>query len=281
MNPVMVDLGIIKIYYYSVMILIGMLTGAFLIYKTLLKKGFSEEFITDLIFYTIIFGILGARIYYVLFNLPYYSKNILEIFEIWNGGLAIHGGIIGGVLWIVYYCKKKNVNILKITDVLCISLILAQAIGRWGNFFNKEAHGAITSLEHLQSLHIPKFIINGMYINGNYYLPTFYFEFLLDIGLFIILILVRKYVKNPKNGLLTGLYFSIYSIGRFFIEGLRTDSLMLGNLRIARVDWNAIDAKVESRIIVVTRPGQKVHVTAISYIITLINSLIFNRLHKN
>ena len=98
MNPVMVDLGIIKIYYYSVMILIGMLTGAFLIYKTLLKKGFSEEFITDLIFYTIIFGILGARIYYVLFNLPYYSKNILEIFEIWNGGLAIHGGIIGGVL---------------------------------------------------------------------------------------------------------------------------------------------------------------------------------------
>ena len=117
MNPVMVDLGIIKIYYYSVMILIGMLTGAFLIYKTLLKKGFSEEFITDLIFYTIIFGILGARIYYVLFNLPYYSKNILEIFEIWNGGLAIHGGIIGGVLWIVYYCKKKNVNILKITDI--------------------------------------------------------------------------------------------------------------------------------------------------------------------
>ena len=163
MNPVMVDLGVIKIYYYSVMILIGMLTGAFLIYKTLLKKGFSEEFITDLIFYTIIFGILGARIYYVLFNLPYYSKNILEIFEIWNGGLAIHGGIIGGVLWIVYYCKKKNVNILKITDVLCISLILAQAIGRWGNFFNKVAHGAITSLEHLQSLHIPKFIINGMY----------------------------------------------------------------------------------------------------------------------
>lgn len=85
---------------------------------------------------------------------------------------------------------------------------------KMGNFFNKEAHGAITSLEHLQSLHIPKFIINGMYINGNYYLPTFYFEFLLDIGLFIILILVRKYVKNPKNGLLTGLYFSIYSIGR-------------------------------------------------------------------
>lgn len=235
MNPVMVDLGIIKIYYYSVMILIGMVIGIFLIYKALTKKGFSEDFITDLMFYTIIFGILGARIYYVLFNLPYYSKNILEIFEIWNGGLAIHGGIIGGLLWIVYYCKKKNVNILKITDVLCVSLILAQAIGRWGNFFNGEAHGAVTTLEHLQSLGIPKFIINGMYINGNYYLPTFYFEFLLDIGLFIILILVRKYVKNPKNGLLTGLYFSIYSIGRFFIEGLRTDSLMLGNLRIARV----------------------------------------------
>ena len=188
MNRYIFTIGNFKLEWYSVLIIIGAMIGITMILKEAKRYKFSTDFVFNMLFWAIIFGIIGARVYYVLFNLPYYSKNILEIFEIWNGGLAIHGGIIGGVLWIVYYCKKKNVNILKITDVLCISLILAQAIGRWGNFFNKEAHGAITSLEHFQSLHIPKFIINGMYINGNYYLPTFYFEFLLDIGLFIILI---------------------------------------------------------------------------------------------
>lgn len=235
MNPIMLDLGVIKIYYYSVMILLGMIIGVYLIYKELKKRGFSEDFITDLLFYTIVFGIIGSRIYYVLFNISYYSKHFIEIFEIWNGGLAIHGAIIGGLLWIIYYCKKKDVNILKITDVICVSLILAQAIGRWGNFFNGEAHGTITTLNHLQSLGIPKFIINGMFIEGNYYLPTFYFEFLWDLIVFITLILVRKFYKKQKNGLLTGIYFSMYSLGRFFIEGLRTDSLMLVNLRIAQI----------------------------------------------
>lgn len=235
MNPIAVDLGYIKIYWYSITMLTAILVGSIMVYKTLRKKGYSEDFITNLLFYGIICGIIGARIYYVLFNLSYYLSNPLEIIEIWNGGLAIHGAIIGGLIWFIYYCKKHDVDILKITDVACISLILAQAIGRWGNFFNNEAHGTITTLSNLKDLYIPNFIINGMYIDGNYYIPTFYYEFLWNLLGFIILLLVRKYYKKLKIGQLTGLYFMWYSFARFFIEGMRTDSLMFGPLRIAQV----------------------------------------------
>lgn len=235
MNPIFIDLGFIKIYWYSVTLLIAILLGSFLLYRELKHQKFTDEFIVDLIFYTIIFGLVGARIYYVLFNLSYYLKYPIEILEVWNGGLAIHGGIIGGFIFIYYYCRKNKVNVLKITDVFAISIIIAQAIGRWGNFFNGEAHGGITTLSTLKNYLVPQFIINGMYINGNYYLPTFYFEFIWNIIGFIILILIRKYYKKIKVGNLTGIYFMWYSVGRFFIEGLRTDSLMLGNLKIAQV----------------------------------------------
>ena len=162
----------------------------------------------------------------------YYSKNILEIFEIWNGGLAIHGGIIGGVLWIVYYCKKKNVNILKITDVLCVSLILAQAIGRWGNFMNHEAHGGAVSSDFISRF--PEFIQKGMLINGSYYHPTFLYESVFDVLICLILIYIL-FKKKKQHGIVLGAYLILYSSARFFIEGLRTDSLMFMGLRIAQV----------------------------------------------
>ena len=235
MNSILFDLGFIKIYWYSIMILLGILFAYVIIMSEAKKFGINKEFMSNLIFYIILFSIIGARLYYVLFNLPYYTSHPVEIFKVWEGGLAIHGGIILGLILIIIYTKKYQVSTFRILDIIVVGLLIGQTIGRWGNFFNGEAHGTITTLNHLQSLGIPKFIINGMFIEGNYYLPTFYFEFLWDLIVLITLILVRKFYKKQKNGLLTGIYFSMYSLGRFFIEGLRTDSLMFGNLRVAQI----------------------------------------------
>ncbi len=234
MNPVLINIGPLEIRWYSVLLLIAFGLGLFLIFKESNKFHIDKDYLFNLIFWTIIFGLLGARIYYVLFNIQEYSSNWLEIFKIWHGGLAIHGGIIVGALTIIIMTKKYNVNIFKITDIFVPSLILGQAIGRWGNFFNGEAHGAATTLENLKSLHIPNFIIEGMNINGVYYQPTFLYESLLCLAGFIIIILLRHFLKL-KNGQLTAIYLIIYGLIRFFIESSRTDSLMLGNLKIAQI----------------------------------------------
>lgn len=235
MSRIALDLGFIQIYWYSIMILIGLLVGLTVIYSEIKKQRINTDFFTNLAFYSIIIGIISARLYYVLFNLDYYSNNILEIFEIWNGGLAIHGGIIGGGLFTLFYCHKYKVNIYRILDICVVGLILAQAIGRWGNFFNQEAYGMLTTKDTLLSLHIPEFIINGMYINGGYYQPTFLYESLWNVVGFLILIIVRRVVKYLKTGQLTGIYLIWYSVGRIFIEAMRTDSLMLGNIKVAQL----------------------------------------------
>ena len=235
MNPEMFSIGGISIKWYSVLILTGVLIGYFLAKREGDKFKFPKDFIFDLVFYVMIFGIIGARLYYVIFNFSYYKDNLLEIFKIWNGGLAIHGGIIAGLITLIVYAKKKKVNPVVLTDIAVPSLIIAQAIGRWGNFFNSEAHGGITTLEHLQSLYIPKFIIDGMYIDGFYFEPTFFYESLWCIVGFILLLLIRKFYKKLKVGGLTCFYMIWYSIGRFMIESLRTDSLMLGSFRVAQI----------------------------------------------
>lgn len=234
MNPVLIEIGPISIYWYSITMLIAILTGSFIFIKSAKKQGYEETFLSNLIFYGAILGILGARIYYVLFNLDYYLKDPIQIIEIWNGGLAIHGAIITGLIWFIYYSRKHKKNPLKLLDLAVPSLILAQAIGRWGNFFNSEAHGPEVARETLENLNIPNFIINGMNIEGKHYHPTFYYESVWDILGFIMLILLRKKLKL-KPGQLTGIYFMWYSFIRFFIESLRTDSLMLGKIKIAQL----------------------------------------------
>lgn len=235
MSRVALDLGFIQIYWYSIMILFGLLLGLAVIYKEIKNQNINTDFFTNLAFYAIIIGIISARLYYVLFNWNYYSNNLLEIFEIWNGGLAIHGGIIGGGLFTLFYCHKYKVNIYKILDICVVGLILAQAIGRWGNFFNQEAYGMLTTKEGLMALNIPEFIINGMYIDGGYYHPTFLYESIWNLIGFIILIIVRKVFKYLKTGQLTGVYLVWYSVGRIFIEAMRTDSLMLGSIKVAQL----------------------------------------------
>jgi len=133
MNPV-IDLGFISIHYYSLFIFLAIIIGGQIVISEAKKFGFSEDFIVNLLFVSIIIGILGARIYFVLFNLDYYISRPLEIFEFWKGGLAIHGGIIAALIFIIIYLRKKKVNVLLILDFIVIGLIIGQAIGRWGNF---------------------------------------------------------------------------------------------------------------------------------------------------
>ena len=234
MNKVFLDLGFIQIKWYSVCILIGIIVATYLILKEGQKKGLSKDSIIDILFYGIILGILGARIYYVLFNLDYYSSNITEIIKIWNGGLAIHGGIIAGVLFLIYYCHKNKIDFFHLTDILVVGLIIAQSIGRWGNFFNGEAYGRIVSLNYLKSLHLPSFIINGMYIDNAYHEPTFLYESVLSLIGFIFMIIIRK-KRNIKVGTLSGIYLIWYGIERLIIESFRSDSLMLFNIKVAQL----------------------------------------------
>lgn len=234
MNPVLVQLGPITLYWYTIMILIGFLLGGALAFHEAKKYNISEEFMTNLFFYLIPISIIGARLYYVLFNLDYYLANPINIFKIWEGGLAIHGGLLFGFIFLYIYSKKNKVNWIRLLDILVVSVAIGQAIGRWGNFFNGEAHGAITSLETLKSWHLPQFIIDGMYIGGFYYVPTFLIESIWCFILFIILLIIRK-IKNIKIGQISCLYLILYGFERFFVESMRTDSLMLLNFKVAQI----------------------------------------------
>ena len=234
MNRVAFNIFGFNVYYYSLCILLGVIVAYILITREGKKQGLPKEFISDLIFYTLIIGILGARVYYCVFNLDYYLANPSEILKIYNGGLAIHGGVIAGLIFVYFYTKKKNVSFIKILDIVAPAVIIAQSFGRWGNFFNQEAHGGITTYQNLKNMHIPEFIINGMHIEGKYYYPTFFFESIWCLIGFIILMIARKN-KNLRKGFQIGFYFIWYGIGRFFIEALRTDSLMFCGLKIAQI----------------------------------------------
>ncbi len=234
MNRVAFNIFGFNVYYYSLCILLGVIVAYILITREGKKQGLTKEFTSDLIFYTLIIGILGARVYYCVFNLDYYLANPSEILKIYNGGLAIHGGVIAGLVFVYFYTKKKNISFIKILDIIAPAVIIAQSFGRWGNFFNQEAHGGITTYQNLKNMHIPEFIINGMHIEGKYYYPTFFFESIWCLIGFIILMIARKN-KNLRKGFQIGFYFIWYGIGRFFIEALRTDSLMFFNLKIAQI----------------------------------------------
>ncbi|MBE6157610.1 MAG: prolipoprotein diacylglyceryl transferase [Firmicutes bacterium] len=234
MDRIAIDFGIVKIYWYSICIFLGIITALTLIYRESKREKIDSEFLTNLAFYSVLLGILGARIYYVLFNIDYYIGNPLEILEVWNGGLAIHGGLLTGLIVTLIYCKKNKVNSLKMLDIIVVGVIVAQAIGRWGNFFNGEAFGNVTTLSNLKSQFIPEFIIDGMYIMGEYRQPTFLYESILCLIGFSVMIILRKN-KNLKTGMLTGFYLIWYGLIRVIIESMRSDSLMLGPIKIAQL----------------------------------------------
>lgn len=234
MNPYVFQIGNFGLRWYSLFILIGVIVGYIMISREAKKLNIRQDFIFNAFFWTIITSFIGARVYYVLFNYNLYKGDFFSIFKIWEGGLAIHGGIIAGFITTLVYCKKYDVKVLRILDIYVPALLFAQAIGRWGNFFNGEAHGAPTSLAHLQSLYIPKFVIEGMNISGIYYEPTFYYESIICLIAFIIILIVRRF-KHTKIGIPAAIYLIIYGVARFFIENMRTDALKIGGFKVAQI----------------------------------------------
>ena len=234
LNRVFLQLGPITIYWYAVFIMSGVALGLFLAIREGKKMGINSEFFYDLVTYGLPISIIGARIYYVAFSWDYYSSHPEDIIKIWQGGIAIHGAIIAAFIFGYFFCKKRKVSFWLVADIASVSFIIAQAIGRWGNFMNQEAHGGVVpgatldaQREFLQSLFIPDFIVNNMYINEAYYHPTFLYESLWNMVGFLFIVFVLRNLPKLLVGEIAAFYAVWYSIGRYMVEGMRTDSLML------------------------------------------------------
>lgn len=232
MNPIAFEFGPITVYWYGVMIGSGIGLALLLAHLESKRRHVNPELILDGALYMLPVAFLGARLYYVAFRWSYYSAHPQHILSIWRGGLAIHGGILAAMVFFYIYARKKKLPYLMLLDIVAPGVVLAQSIGRWGNFFNQEAYGAAVSQEFISRF--PSFIQQGMLIEGAYHHPTFLYESAWNLGVFAILMVVAARRTRPW-GIIAGLYIGLYSLGRFFIEGLRTDSLMLGPLRVAQV----------------------------------------------
>ena len=220
-NPVAFTIFNIDIRWYGILITLGMLLALGISYRNAHRHNIEKENLLDLFLAIIPAGVIGARLYYVAFQWDYYSNNISEIFQIRNGGLAIHGGLIFGVIAGYLVCKYKKIKPLEMTDLVFPNVALAQAIGRWGNYFNGEAHGGPTDLPW------------GILVDGVKVHPTFLYESLWCLGLFVLLSYLDR--KPHFLGQITCLYCILYSVERFLVEGLRTDSLMIGPFKQAQV----------------------------------------------
>ncbi len=236
MNPIAIDLGIVTITWYAIFIVSGMLIGIAIAVREGKLHNIDKELIYDYAFYAVLFGFLGARTWYVLFELPVYLADPSEIIKIWHGGLAIHGGLIGAGIYTIYFCRKNNIYLFKISDIAIPGLLFSQSLGRFGNFMNSEAHGTETTYEFLKNtLRLPDFIVNGMYINEVYYHPTFLYESIWNfIGMIIILVLLRPKWRY-QYGKITAFYLIWYGFIRTLIEQMRTDALMFGAIRVAQL----------------------------------------------
>lgn len=234
-DPVAFRIGPIEVAWYGLIIVVGMFLAVWLSMREANKRGIGEDFIVDLAFWIIPAGILGARIYYVLFELPTYLADPIRMFYFWEGGLAIYGGLILGFITMYWYSEKKNVPVWLLVDILAPHVMIAQAIGRWGNFVNQEAHGAEVSRQFLEGLQLPEFIIEQMNIEGSYYHPTFLYESIWNVVGFIIIMVLRAKNKFLIRGEAFLGYLAWYGLGRFFIEGMRTDSLYIGDFRVSQL----------------------------------------------
>ncbi|WNZ95507.1 prolipoprotein diacylglyceryl transferase [Streptococcus iniae] len=200
-------------------------------YQRSSPKKITSDDVIDFVLIAFPLAILGARIYYVLFEWSYYSQHLTEIFAIWNGGIAIYGGLLTGVLVLLIYSYYKVINPIAFLDIIAPAVMIAQAIGRWGNFVNQEAYGkAVKSLNYL-----PEFIQKQMFIEGHYRQPTFLYESLWNLVGFVIIMVLRRKRKLLKEGEVLAFYLIWYGLGRMIIEGMRTDSLMLMGLRVSQI----------------------------------------------
>ena len=242
LNPVFLRLGSFTIYWYAVLIFIGIGVGLYLGIREGKKMGIDAEFFWDGVSYAVPISIVGGRLYFVLFsNFRYYMSNPSQLIRVWEGGLAIHGVLISVGLFVWFYSRRKKISLWLLFDLVGVSFFMAQVVGRFGNFMNQEAHGGIVpgatldaQREFLTSLLIPEFIVDNMFINGAYHHPTFLYEALWNVLGFLIAVFVLRKCQKVLVGEIGAFYAIWYSVGRFFLEGMRTDSLMLTqNLRMA------------------------------------------------
>jgi phosphatidylglycerol:prolipoprotein diacylglycerol transferase len=227
MNSIALSIGPVSIRWYGIIMCLAIIAGLVLAIREGKRYQIPSDFFTDLLLIGAPSAIVGARIYYVAFKWDYYQNHLLEVFMVWQGGIAIYGALIGAIIGGYFFIRSKGYSFWRIADIVAPSLIIGQIIGRWGNFTNQEAHGGPVEESFLRNtLHLPGFIVDQMNVQGMgiYYHPTFLYESLWNIVGILLLFWLRR---RPflKAGELFASYFIWYSIGRFFIEGLRADSL--------------------------------------------------------
>jgi len=234
-NRVAFELFGLPIYWYAIIIVSGVIIAMWLSTREAVRVGLKPDDVTDFMLIGLPVSIIGARLYYILFDLQYYIDDPSQIFNIRSGGIAIYGALIAGGIWLYFFCQRNFISPWTFLDIAAPSVLLAQGIGRWGNFMNHEAFGAEVSRSFLESLYIPKFIIDNMYIDEAYRQPTFLYESVWNVIGFIVLIFLRKKTGLLKEGQVFLSYLIWYGFGRFFIEGMRTDSLYLfGDIRVSQ-----------------------------------------------
>ncbi|EQB22004.1 MULTISPECIES: prolipoprotein diacylglyceryl transferase [Dehalobacter] len=226
-NPIAFSIFGMGIHWYGIIIGTGFLLAFLLANKDSNTFGIKQNDVNDFLLVVTPLAIIGARLYYVVFEWSYYKNNLLEVFNIHHGGLAIYGGILTAVLTAYVFTKKRKINTLKFFDFFIPYVALGQAIGRWGNFVNQEAHGVETTLPWRMEIFDPA-KMQRVAVH-----PTFLYESLWNLGLFFFLLWFRK--KNKYEGEVFMLYLALYGLARFFIEGMRTDSLYIGTLRVSQM----------------------------------------------
>lgn len=234
LNPIAFNLGGIQVHWYGIIIASAVVLATILAVQEAKRRRIDPDSIYDLILWALPVAIITARMYYVIFEWGYYQNHVDEIVRVWDGGIAIYGALIGAGIVVYLFCRANWIPVWLMLDIIAPVLIMAQGIGRWGNFMNQEAFGRITSLAFLQSLHLPHFIIQQMLIDGAYRQPTFLYESLWDILGFIVLMSLRHKKHLFKQGEVFLSYVIWYAFGRFFVEGMRTDSLMLLGIRVSQ-----------------------------------------------
>lgn len=234
MHPILFEYGPIQIRFYGLMYVVAILVGSYLIKKEVKRRGvkLTDDDVMNFILWAVLGGIIGARLYYVVFNLNYYLANPKEIPAVWHGGLAFHGGLIGGIIFAYAYLKRHGIKFWKMADVVAPAIILGQAFGRFGNFMNGDAHGMPTTMPW--GIIFPPESIAGAEFPNIPLHPVMLYEMAINSSIFFFLWLYLKNRKH-KDGFVFAVYLLLYSIGRFIVENFRADSLMLGYLRTAQV----------------------------------------------
>jgi phosphatidylglycerol:prolipoprotein diacylglycerol transferase len=236
-GPMLFEWGGFAVRWYGFLIASAVLIGVTLSQYLAKRKQVNPELLADLAIWLVVAAIPAARLYYVIFQWEQYQDNLGDVLAIWKGGIAIHGAILGGTIAAIIFAKLQKVSIWQLADLVVPSLALGQAIGRWGNFFNSEAFGRPTDLPW--KLYIPPASRPLEYISFEYFHPTFLYESIWNLSVFSLLLLLFFRSLKPNSPIKTGtlalVYLIVYSIGRFLVEGLRTDSLMAGQLRTAQI----------------------------------------------